>query len=212
MNKKRVVCFGDSNTWGYDAQTGGRFDDDARWAQVMAGALGEGYQVIEEGVSGRTTVFEDPLNEGLRGMDYLYPCLMSHSPLDLVVIMLGTNDCKERFSATPQNIADGLDRLIAKAFAAPVWRGEKRVLVIAPIEIGEACYRSPVAGEMGAGCVEKSRALPALMKECAGRWGCAFLDSNAYCTVNEIDFMHLDMESHHRLGMAAAGAVRALLG
>lgn len=112
--RKRIVCYGDSNTWGYDAVTDGRFPEEVRWTGKLQELLGEEYCIIEEGLCGRTTVFEDPLNEGLNGLTYLYPCLMSHGPLDLLVIMLGTNDSKERFSATPKNIADGMKRLVKK--------------------------------------------------------------------------------------------------
>ncbi|NCE64592.1 lipolytic enzyme, G-D-S-L [Pseudoflavonifractor sp. 524-17] len=212
MIRKRIVCFGDSNTWGYSAESGGRFEDDQRWTQVMAAALGDGYQVVEEGISGRTTVFNDPLNEGLRGMDHLPVSLMSHSPLDLLILMLGTNDCKERFSASPKNIADGVDRLIRKARTYDVWRGESKILVAAPIRIDSRVYTSPVAGEMGAGCVEKSWELPALMEACAKLNQCAFLDCNDCCTVNQVDFMHLDLDSHRRFGERMAEKVQMLLG
>lgn len=212
MNKKRIVCYGDSNTWGYVAETDGRLEDDDRWAQVLAGTLGDGCTVVEEGLCGRTTVFDDPLNEGLNGMAHLYTCLMSHSLIDLLILMLGTNDTKERFSATPKNIADGIVRLVEKARTAPVWRGgDKPILVIAPVIIGEGCRQSSVAGEMGWTCVEKSRELPALFERCAALNDCAFLDCNAFCTVNPIDFMHLDRDSHRRLGRAVAEKVLTLI-
>ena len=85
--KKRIVCYGDSNTWGYDAITDGRFPDEVRWTGKLQEKLGAEYTVIEEGLCGRTAVFEDPLNEGLNGLPYLYPCLMSHGPIDYLVIM-----------------------------------------------------------------------------------------------------------------------------
>lgn len=211
MNRKRIVCFGDSNTWGYSGEGNCRFEDDQRWTQIMAAQLGPDYQVVEEGISGRTTVFNDSINEGLRGMDHLPVSLMSHAPLDLLILMLGTNDCKERFSATPKNIADGMDRLIKKAKIADVWRKRPCILVMAPIRIDQRVYASPVAGEMGANCAEKASMLPSLMEECAQQNDCAFLDSNDYCTVNQVDFMHLDLESHHRFGIAVAEKVRSLI-
>ncbi len=210
MNKKRIVCFGDSNTWGYNAETNGRFDDDARWTGVLSDELGNGYSVVEEGMNGRTTVFEDPLNEGLCGIKNLFITLMSHSPLDLLIIMLGTNDTKQRFSATPQNISDGVDRLIKKAVILNVWRGEPKILIIAPIIIGEKCYSSAVGGAMGDLCVEKSRELPGLMMKCAELNRCEFMNCNDYTKVNEIDYMHLDAESHKVFGRAVAEKVKYL--
>ena len=77
--KKHILCFGDSNTHGYWAETDGRFDEEHRWTQLLQKKLGEGYLVIEEGLSGRTTCFRDPIHEGMSGLDYIYPCLKSHA-------------------------------------------------------------------------------------------------------------------------------------
>ena len=104
--KKHIVCLGDSNTHGYCADPrdsedrGIRFTENERWTQLLQNSLGEDYLVIEEGLSGRTTCFDDPIHEGLSGLDYIYPCLKSHEAVDLLVIMLGTNDTKDRFYAS----------------------------------------------------------------------------------------------------------------
>ena len=140
MNKKHILCFGDSNTWGYCAQTGGRYEDDVRWTMQLSHRLGEDCLVIEEGLNGRTTVFEDPLNEGLCGLSMLTPILLSHAPLDLMVLMLGTNDCKQRFAATAFKIKDGLMRLVKKARQTQAWRAEPRILIVAPIVIDRRLY------------------------------------------------------------------------
>ncbi len=205
--RKRIVCYGDSNTWGYDAVTNGRFPEEIRWTGRLQALLGEEFCVIEEGLCGRTTVFEDPLNEGLNGLAYLYPCLMSHGPLDYLVIMLGTNDSKERFSATPKNIADGMKRLVKKACEADAWRSQPKILIVAPAPIEPLCEQSPVAGEMGI-CVEKSRGLAAEFKVCAELSGCDFLDAAPFVSMNTIDYMHLDAESHDRLACELAGIIR----
>ena len=82
---------------GYDAATGGRFNEEIRWPMVAVKLLGSEYRILEEGLCGRTTCLDDPFNEGLSGLTYLLPCLQTHSPIDMLVIMLGTNDCKQRF-------------------------------------------------------------------------------------------------------------------
>ena len=115
--KKHIICYGDSNTHGYCAMNDGRFDENERWTCLLQKSLGEDYLILEEGLSGRTTSFRDPVFEGLSGLDYLYPCLMSHEPVDLLVIMLGTNDTKERFSAGAPAIGLGMIRLVKKAIA-----------------------------------------------------------------------------------------------
>jgi lysophospholipase L1-like esterase len=86
---KRILCYGDSNTWGYDPVTQERFDKNERWTGQLSQMLGGNYDVIEEGLNGRTTVWDDPIEGYKNGRDYLIPCLESHKPLDLVIILLG---------------------------------------------------------------------------------------------------------------------------
>ncbi len=130
--KKRILCFGDSNTWGY-MTSGGRFDEETRWPMRLGKLLGPEYTVIEEGFNGRTCVFDDPIEGGYKsGLTYLPPCVMSHSPLDLVILMLGTNDLKKRFGMTAFTIGGGVTALVKAARRAcrrtssssrrPLWR------------------------------------------------------------------------------------------
>ena len=113
---KHIVCFGDSNTHGYcadpaDCADGGdRFNEQERWTCLLQDKLGPDYRVLEEGLSGRTTVFDDPIHEGLRGLDDIFSCLMSHEPVDLLIIMLGTNDTKSRFGVNAAAIGIGMGR------------------------------------------------------------------------------------------------------
>lgn len=204
--KKRILCFGDSNTWGYDAFTDGRFPEDVRWTGQLKQMLGEGFEVIEEGLCGRTTVLEDPLNEGMSGLSYLGPCMMSHSPLDVLVVMLGTNDCKERFSMTARNIACGMKRLLLKAQQTPAWRETLRILLVAPGAICPECEASPVAEEMGM-CSERSMGLAKEYRRIAEELGTEFLDAGAFVRMNTIDYMHLDRESHRILAEKLAAVL-----
>lgn len=193
--KKRILCYGDSNTWGYDAYTDGRFEEEARWTGRLGKVLGDEYTVIEEGLCGRTTVFDDPLNEGMSGLSYLYPCMMSHSPLDLLIVMLGTNDCKGRFSLTPRNIACGMKRLLLKAQQIPAWREKPHILLIAPGAIRPECEMSPVGAEMGI-CAQRSSKLADEYKVIAQEIGVDFIDAGIFVKMNKLDYMHLDQESH----------------
>ncbi|MBS4213713.1 SGNH/GDSL hydrolase family protein [Neobacillus rhizophilus] len=199
--KRRIVCFGDSNTWGYDAKTLGRFPEGIRWTSILADLLGEEFQVVEEGLSGRTSVVDDPLFEGLNGYDYIHPCLMSHSPLELVIIMLGTNDTKERFHLTSYNIAQGIARLSQKAKSSPAGvKGDfPEVLVIAPPPIGIEYYETEVGKSMGKDCDIKSTELSAHLEELMWIQKTEFLDTKGIVPMNHIDYMHLDEEGHRLL-------------
>ena len=128
-----VLCFGDSNTYGRDPKTKGRFEHDVRWPGVLAKTLGRGYHVIEEGLNGRTTVWDDPVrgHQKRNGSMYLLPCLESHSPIDLLIVMLGTNDLKARFSVTAYDIGQSMGALIETAQRSGAGRngGPPKVLV-----------------------------------------------------------------------------------
>lgn len=212
---RHIVCFGDSNTHGYRAEDNGRFDETQRWTCLLQKELGEDYLIIEEGLSGRTTCFEDPIHEGLNGLNYIYPCLMSHEPVDLLIIMLGTNDTKERFGSSPACIALGLKRLIAKAVATTdCWRdGKSNILVVTPQNIGREYAATEVAETMGRGCAEKSEGLAAQYRQIAEQTGCHYLDANQVISdgPNHIDYMHLTAEGHRQLAQALTKLIPEIL-
>ena len=216
--KKHIVCFGDSNTHGYCAENwdcadgGDRFNEDERWTCLLAGLLGDEYLVLEEGLGGRTTVFRDPLTEGLCGLDAIFPVLMSHKPVDLLIVMLGTNDTKERFGVTAECIAVGMERLIVKARNTECWaNGRPNILLVAPPHILDGLYGGPFGGIMGSGCPEKSRELAHFYKAVADRRGCAFLDAEGIAEFNSTDCMHLTGKGHRALAQELAKLVPGLV-
>ena len=217
--KKHILCFGDSNTHGYcadpaDCADGGtRFTEEQRWTRLLQNALGQDYLVIEEGLSGRTTCFDDPIHEGLNALDYIYPCLKSHEAIDLLIIMLGTNDCKDRFYASAACIGLGMARLVKKAKDTDCWGGKNpNILVIAPPPIGEGMLTSPVAATMGQLCVEKSRQLADCYREQCELLNVSFLDAGAIgCEFNTVDYMHLTSRGHAALAQRLSDLVPPLL-
>ena len=217
--KKHIVCFGDSNTHGYcadprDCADGGiRFNESERWPRRLQTLLGEDYLVIEEGLSGRTTCFDDPIHEGLSGIDYITPCLKSHEAVDLLIIMLGTNDTKDRFYASAACIGIGMARLVKKAMNTECWGVKKpNVLVIAPPPIGEGMLTAECAATMGSLCVEKSRELAHYYKAQCDMLGCHFLDAGELgCEFNTVDYMHLTNRGHEALAKGLAERVAGYL-
>ena len=211
--KKHIVCFGDSNTHGYCADPtdcadgGNRFNENERWTCLLQRALGGEYLVLEEGLGGRTTVFVDPLHESMDAVGVAYPILMSHEPVDLLILMLGTNDTKERFGANAPAIAVGMERLILKCKSTDCWGGKApNILIVCPPPLG-AGFHDEV---MGAGCVEKSVALPPYLKAVAERNGCAYFDAKD-CEMNPVDFTHLTKRGHAKLAEELAKLVPTLV-
>lgn len=132
ITERRILVFGDSNTYGYDPERDGRYGETERYPCRIQALLGPGWTVIEEGLPGRTAVFNDPVTEGLCGLSYLTPCMMSHAPLDTLVVMLGTNDTKERFGCNAYLIAQGIGRLLKKAADTDAWRDKPDILAVWP--------------------------------------------------------------------------------
>ncbi len=209
---KQILCFGDSNTYGYiPGGDGRRYGPDVRWTGLLREWMHPAYQIVEEGLSGRTTVFEDPILPGRKGIDYFYPCLCSHAPLDLLVLMLGTNDCKMRFGASAQNIASGAEALVRMAMSAPVWAAAPKILFIAPPPMTPKCFDEAAGQESGAACSEKSRRLAPLYQKAAERLGCAFFDAGVKVAVSEIDGTHWDEAAHFAMATAVMATIRQLV-
>ena len=217
--KKHIICLGDSNTHGYctdpaDSADGilGRFNEEERWPCLLQKLVGDDYLVIEEGLSGRTTCFQDPAEEGMAAIDYLHPCMKSHKPVALLIIMLGTNDTKERFGANPRTIALGMERLVQKAKATHFWLDQPNILIVAPAPIGPELEQVDPDSDMGKGCSEKSFRLAGEFRLVAERNGVHFMDAAAVGAVcNKIDFMHLTREGHRNLAKALADRVPGMI-
>ena len=216
--KKHIVCFGDSNTFGYCADSedcadhGNRFNEDERWTCLLQKMLGNGFLVLEEGLDGRTTVFDDPIKDGRCGLQYISIALETHKPVDLLIIMLGTNDVKERFGVSALNISLGLERLIKKAKTTECWSGcVPDILIVSPPCIDDRIDQVPVRSEkMGRGCPEKTRGLAEHFKNTAEANGCVFMDANGVAEFNQVDFMHLTAKGHRQLAKALYEKIREI--
>ena len=207
-----ILVFGDSNSHGTMPLTRlgavDRHPKAARWPDVMARALE--VEVITEGHPGRTTVHDDPIDGAFKnGMRALAATLESHRPLDLVVIMLGTNDCKARFGLRGWDIAAGVGKLaqVVQASNAGPGGGAPDVLLVAPVPVEE----TGVLAEMFQGGRVRARAIaPALCDE-ADRLNCAFFDAGRVAHVDMLDGVHMDATAQTALGLAMADAVAAIL-
>jgi lysophospholipase L1-like esterase len=214
---KTILCFGDSNTWGYDPVASEsspfpiRHSVAKRWAGVCAEVLESDYRIVEEGQNGRTTVHDDPLMPHTNGPNYLPACLESHKPIDLVVLMLGTNDLKTKFNLSAGEIASGagiLARSILKSEAGPGGRAPKVLLVTPPVI--EDMSGLPELAEKFAGAREKSLKFPEAYEAVAKELGCQFLNTQLIIETSKIDALHLEEGAHEKLGEAIAAAVKGI--
>ena len=208
-----LLTFGDSNTHGTppiaDPGEVRRFDAKTRWPGVVRSDL-VGWEVVEAGLPGRTAQFDDPvMGRHMNGQDGLKTALCSHGPLDVVSIMLGTNDVKARFGASPETVAGGIASLLDIAQDIEMQRrhGGFRILLICPPPVLE---QGPIAGQFY-GAAAKSRALPPLYAGLARARGVGFLDAGALIAVSPQDGVHFDEAAHVTLAAAVATAVRALV-
>ena len=208
--KKRVVCFGDSNTWGYIPLSGERYDEKTRWTGILQTLLGDDYAVIEEGQNGRTTVWDDPVEHRMAGLTYLYPCMESQSPIDLLIIMLGTNDTKPYFGGAPQTIARGAGRLVDEALKSSFGRNGRppKVLLVSPIRIRDRECFYFTFGEQAA---RKSEGFSESYRMIAEQFGCEFLDAAQIAEPSDADGVHMDPEEHAKMARAMAEKVRSIL-
>lgn len=206
---KYILCYGDSNTWGCMPESFERYDFDVRWPGVMQQALGKDYHIYENALNGRTTVFEDRIEEGRNGRTGLESVLLQNAPLDVIILMLGINDCKIRFSQQPWDIAWGMDLLvqvIEKERPGPNGSVPK-IILVPPVPIGNSWGNSLHWTVFDSDSRRKSRELAPIYQQIAARHHCLFFDPSKYVFAGA-DGIHLSQQDHFRFGTAMAAFIR----
>jgi lysophospholipase L1-like esterase len=214
--KRSILCFGDSLTWGWipvpESSPTLRYPFERRWTGAMAAELGEGYHIIEEGLSARTTSVDDPNDPRLNGSAYLPSALASHLPLDLVVILLGTNDTKSYFGRSPYEIANGLGKLAGQVLSCAGGVGTPysapKLLIVAPPPLAQ--MPDPWFEGMFGGAHEKSLELAKHYRALAAFLKVDFLNAGDFVTTDGVDGIHLSADANIKLGDAIANKVRAI--
>lgn len=195
---RRILCFGDSNTYGYSPVDGQRYGDDINWPGVLGSLLGDSFEVINEGKNGRTIAFDDPYKDGCNGMNDIETCLEDHEPLDLVIIMLGTNDLKVYFDATPEIVAKNMRELCDRVQA----KTDARVILVSPALLGDQIEFSPLHLEFGRTQVDYSFELAPCFEKIAKEIGAEFIDLAMVAMSSDVDCLHLMPEEHAKVAQA----------
>lgn len=209
---RSVLCFGDSNTYGQTTanKPDDRYPFDVRWPGIVRQRLGAKWLVIEEGLSGRTTVSDDPIEgDEKNGRRYLRPCIMSHKPLDLVIIMLGTNDLKIRFNKTASEIAMGVGALVQdiKTMPAGIDGAIPEILIVSPPPVCDDLKEWQSVFE---GAQAKSHLLASEYERIAEAQEVHFFNAGLVVQSSEEDGFHLDRDAHAKLGEAIVEEIEAI--
>ncbi|WP_242222806.1 SGNH/GDSL hydrolase family protein [Shinella zoogloeoides] len=211
---KTVLCYGDSLTWGYNAETLDRHAFADRWPSVLAKALGPDATVIAEGLNGRTTAYDDHLADCDRNGARILPTILhSHDPIDLVIILLGANDMKPAICGTAFGSVQGMERLVSlvrhHAWSFGAEEGPE-VLLVSPPPLCETA--NTVFAAMFAGGVEQSAMLATLYADLADETGCGFFDAGSVAETTPLDGVHLDAANTRAIGKGLEPVVRMMLG
>ena len=218
---KTIVCYGDSNTWGYmpkrerpEITADNRFPWGVRWTSLLQMKLGADYRVEEEGLNGRTTMFDDPLDICRNGLEYIDTVMLTKAPVDLVILMLGTNDVKEFFGMPPYVIARGCGRLIDRIQAGGYGPGGSapQILLVAPLKLPETLSDSWLSDEFGAGAINRNDQLPGFYGKIAAEKGVHFLNAAEFVTADPADSIHMNEQGHAETAARMCAAVKEILG
>lgn len=210
---KHILCFGDSNTWGANPNNQLRWEYGQRWPGILSSLLGAEYNVIEEGLSGRTSVFEDDITPDRAGIKVLDLLLETHSPLDLVIMMLGTNDTKSYFNAEAKVIALGISKVVERARNHCYYPGFKspEILLVSPVLIASGAQEASGCVSFTEESVKKSRELSPLLEQVAKLASVHFFDAATVASPGP-DCVHLDAKDHQALAEALEKKVRSIIG
>lgn len=210
-NAKRILCYGDSNTWGCVPGNDHRlrYSPQERWTGILQSLLGDEYEIIEEGLNGRTTCLDDPKpgREDKNGLTYLIPCLKSQSPIDMIILSLGTNDMKQRFDQSPQDIGENIKTLLKTINNINNYEAgnNPKIMLLSPPLIDET---NPLAEENYIGATKKSEELGKVFNEIASQYGLVLIDLAKIASPSSVDGLHMEKESHIKIAEAVNNALK----
>jgi len=213
MSKIRIVCYGDSNTWGYNPSTSTRYPEEVRWTGLLQEMLGDDYKVIEEGQNGRTIATDDPCEGERNGIKVIVPCIESQKPFDLLILMLGTNDLKGKFHYCASDIAGEMEQMLEKIeiYVKYHMYNTPKLLLVSPVHVGDEIRNSWLGEEFEyERAVNISKQFAHWYELLAKKFGCDFLDAAQYAKAGKTDSIHLEEEGHKALAEAFLAYIKGV--
>ena len=205
----RILCYGDSNTYGYNPYTSLRYEEDRIWTNILNDRLGEDYTVINAGMNGRTTAYDVFGSFLVNGMNSLDECLRENVPLDMVIFMLGTNDCNAMLHLSAEDIGIGMEKLIIETKDKTIeYQGYvPEIMVIVPGAIKDNIEGSVFANDFDREAIEKSRELSSVYRKLSDKHDCLYLDASDRVDVSDVDCIHLSENGHEQLSELVYGMI-----
>ena len=213
MKQIRILCYGDSNTWGYiSGSNHQRYGNEERWTKILSKLLGDKFEIIEEGLNSRTLISNDsrPGKEGKSGYEYLIPCLDTHDPIDLVILMLGTNELKSVYDKKVEEIGNILEEYFVKTILnrkSQFKDSYPKLLIVTPPLVNEDTEYCKKNNKY-LGATKKSEDLNLVYKQIAEKYNCHFLSNDGLMT--GIDGVHITKESHNKLAVLLETKIRKI--
>lgn len=212
--KKYIMCYGDSNTYGYSPHTGFRFPEEIRWTGRVSKILGEEYKIIEEGLNGRTVNLTPPEEIFKNGMYCIEPCVRTHMPFDLLVLMLGSNDMKVIFDQTAEMVGDELRKMIHKIREVSAYKDPQgkpvKILLVSPIHVTGDVLTGPFVDGFNQKSIDTSRQLADVYEKIAKEEDCEYMNAALYAAPGTKDGLHLEEEGHANLAIAMASKIKEI--
>lgn len=199
----KILCYGDSNTWGHNPKDGNRLDENNRWPRILQKMLGDSYEIIEEGLCGRCASFIDSVKPYRHGISTLKMTLEIHQPIDLVILMLGTNDLKNCFSPNVVAVSNGIKemvQIIKNEYTYNKHMKVPKILIISPIYIHENYVNvERTSNQFDEHSIEVCKKLASYYEDIANQYDCMFMNAAEYAQASSIDCLHMDGKNHEKL-------------
>ncbi len=193
---KQIICYGDSNTFGYIPGSGKRYSKDIRWTGVLSNLLGDEYKVIEEGCNNRTGFVRNPSGKLFSGSEYINECFIRHPEFDIFILSLGTNDTQKFYTITPQSIKEGLKSLVGKIKNQ---NEQGKLIIVAPLILNTDVLKGGFSIQFDEESIERTHWIQKVYSDFCRENGIIFFDINSYVEQSAIDGLHYSPEAHRKI-------------